>query len=150
MNVKLKTKLRSLGWKMLRLLTRFHNWVHWYFSCERKNPYRCNHCGSTDIQVKAWINPNRGNSYISDMEDRECWCDACERHGVMIDTDQFLEWADNWWINLELFQKLVIKGIVDPEFDGPENTEGECDEMWENLTDDKKIEIYSAHGNDQQ
>lgn len=60
MNKKLKTKLCFLARKALRLSTRFHNRIRWFLSDERKNPYRCDTCGSTGIQIKAWGDPIMG------------------------------------------------------------------------------------------
>lgn len=39
----------------------------------------CDECGSADIEVKWWVNPNT-MELISDCEDDECWCPHCEKH----------------------------------------------------------------------
>lgn len=41
--------------------------------------FRCKMCGSTDIQIQCWVNPNT-NEVIADCEDKECWCEMCETH----------------------------------------------------------------------
>ena len=39
--------------------------------------YRCSKCKGTNIQVKAWIDPNT-NEYIDDIDDNgDCWCEDC-------------------------------------------------------------------------
>lgn len=39
--------------------------------------YICKKCGSTDITIRKWVNPNT-NYISSDNIDNECWCDDCE------------------------------------------------------------------------
>lgn len=41
--------------------------------------YKCNICGSADIQIKAYINPNN-KEYIEDLDifSNECWCTNCK------------------------------------------------------------------------
>lgn len=39
--------------------------------------YICKKCGSTDITIRKWVNPNT-NYISSDDIDNECWCDDCE------------------------------------------------------------------------
>lgn len=42
--------------------------------------YVCSECGSTNIQVQAWVNANT-NEYVSDLHDSgECWCEDCMKH----------------------------------------------------------------------
>lgn len=39
----------------------------------------CRECGSTDIQVKYWCNPNTFKIIdVSDGEETECWCNNCQ------------------------------------------------------------------------
>lgn len=41
--------------------------------------YCCSVCGSTNIQLQAWIDPNN-NKYIEGTEDDVCWCENCQEH----------------------------------------------------------------------
>lgn len=42
--------------------------------------YVCSECGSTNIQVQAWVNANT-NECVSDLYDSgECWCEDCGKH----------------------------------------------------------------------
>lgn len=147
MNKKIKTKLYSLTLKALRLSTRFHDWIQWYFSDERKNPYRCEACGSTDIQVKAWINPNYGNAYVSDTEDDEGWCEKCQEHYRMVSTDRFLQWADEWWKNAEMTEKVATIRQLDPDGKQFDETASLCDQWWEKQSMESKISTYITHRN---
>ena len=42
--------------------------------------FRCKECGSTDIQIPAWINPNTDEIIDDDVSDGMCWCEKCEEH----------------------------------------------------------------------
>ena len=44
-----------------------------------KYVFRCKECGSTDIQILAWVNPNT-NEIIDDNAEKECWCEKCQEH----------------------------------------------------------------------
>ena len=44
--------------------------------------YVCNNCGSKNIAIKAWIDPNT-NEIISDIEDI-AWCYDCENEVEII------------------------------------------------------------------
>lgn len=41
--------------------------------------FRCTECGSTNIQIKCWVNPNTDevNGECSNPL-KECWCEAYE------------------------------------------------------------------------
>ena len=42
----------------------------------------CPLCGSDNVEMKAWINPNTNSvSYPDETED--CWCCDCETHNVL-------------------------------------------------------------------
>lgn len=41
--------------------------------------YVCRECGSEDIQVKMWANPNTNEiDELCDDEFPECWCNQCQ------------------------------------------------------------------------
>lgn len=44
-----------------------------------KEVAKCKECGSTDVEIKAWINPN-GNKFCDDGDDPwHGWCNKCEK-----------------------------------------------------------------------
>lgn len=45
--------------------------------------YVCNNCGSKNIAIKAWIDPNT-DEIISDIEEDVAWCNDCEDEVRMI------------------------------------------------------------------
>lgn len=45
--------------------------------------FKCTECGSTNVQIKCWVNPNTGE-VIDECDNpmRECWCEDCKEHIV--------------------------------------------------------------------
>ncbi len=51
--------------------------------------YVCKECGSNDIEIPMWVNPNTNipnGDYGSDG-DEECWCNYCEDHTEYEETE---------------------------------------------------------------
>ena len=54
---------------------------------------KCKKCGSTEVEVRTWVNPNTSevsslsdiNSIISKRED--CWCSYCGNDAELIVTE---------------------------------------------------------------
>ena len=52
--------------------------------------YVCKECGSSNVEKKAWVNPNNDNcfiDYISNDED-DCWCHDCDGHQELKPVDK--------------------------------------------------------------
>jgi DNA-directed RNA polymerase subunit RPC12/RpoP len=46
-----------------------------------KTIYVCSECGSSNIEMKAWVNPNTNEIFDTISTDQEdCWCNDCEEH----------------------------------------------------------------------
>lgn len=45
----------------------------------------CKNCGSENVEIKAWVNPNTNECnqthFIDEVEDEDTWCTDCETHG---------------------------------------------------------------------
>lgn len=76
---------------------------------KEKHIYYCPKCLSTNVQVKAWVNPNQGDHFISlDHEDTGTgWCDDCEDHMALepgkLELATFASLSDGskvWWDNI--------------------------------------------------
>ncbi len=39
----------------------------------------CDHCGSTAVQVQAWVDANT-NEYKGETDSGQAWCEICEEH----------------------------------------------------------------------
>lgn len=47
------------------------------------NTLYCANCGSSNVEMKMWVNPNTGENggESSDrFEEEDCWCKGCEEH----------------------------------------------------------------------
>lgn len=57
---------------------------HVKFKDMGKTRFVCHECGSENIEIKAWVAPNRNNEYVEDCEDTpECWCNECHQRVKM-------------------------------------------------------------------
>ena len=52
----------------------------------------CPICGGTNVQIRAWIDPNT-NQYCSDVSDplnqEDTWCLDCDNHTGLITAEEF-------------------------------------------------------------
>lgn len=123
------------------------------------NPWRCRHCGSTNVQHKAWVRTNNGNEYVNDAWEGkpaadDCWCLCCEGHHVIIPHKQFMEEVNNWFFNeLEPDDPEVITGLCEIDYPSPEAYEAALTEFWNSQNDEMKIHCwksltYDKHNNE--
>jgi hypothetical protein len=48
---------------------------------EQSAPWCCETCGSTDVRQRVWADPNTKEAVDwENVENDDCWCEACERH----------------------------------------------------------------------
>lgn len=54
--------------------------------------YVCGHCGSSNIQVKAWVNLNNPQietlDYLAD-DYQDYWCSSCETHPFIVTKEDY-------------------------------------------------------------
>ena len=51
------------------------------------NTLYCANCGSSDVEMTMWVNPNTGERgcYIPDrLEDGTCWCKNCKEYTYLL------------------------------------------------------------------
>jgi len=145
--------------KITRLLTRtrlrFINaaldlaaWINWLCSEERRNPYRCPECGSTDIQMRAWIAPNRGSRYVEDIiygGADDDWCQNCERNVRARPTDELLAEAEKWWRESAFAKMERVTGYRQSDFDPEDGCQAfidACEKWWDGRAIEDKISIH--------
>lgn len=106
--------------------------------------YRCDECGSTDVQIQAWVKPNSNNEYAGDCEDlKSSWCDHCEQNVSVSLYDSFVAPADEWWDDEASGEdKEVVSGLSEDDFDSEEKYKESCDAVWNQKSDNEKIEIW--------
>lgn len=47
------------------------------------NTLYCSECGSSDVQIQAWVDVNTHeyeSSVNNPLESQDCWCNDCEDH----------------------------------------------------------------------
>ena len=126
-------------------------WINRLGSEERRNPYRCPLCGSTDIHILAWIAPNRGGRYVEDRTDADYdqdWCQRCEKYIGARPTDELLNDAYEWWKGSEFIKMELITGYSQYDFDPEEGYQAfidVCNEWWNDKTIEEKISIHLAN-----
>lgn len=47
----------------------------------------CAYCGSDNIEIRMWVNPNT-NEIGNDCGEDECWCNNCEDHNYFLTLPQ--------------------------------------------------------------
>lgn len=43
----------------------------------------CTECGGSNVQLKAWVDPNTEEIEYTDGETSDCWCKDCEAHNKL-------------------------------------------------------------------
>ena len=63
----------------------------------------CQECGSREIQMMAWVDPNT-LEYVSsiDADADDQWCDACQEHIWFCSLEEFGDNLDAWWLAVRL------------------------------------------------
>ncbi|MFR9542443.1 MAG: hypothetical protein SNJ29_14100 [Rikenellaceae bacterium] len=116
---------------------------------------KCKNCGSTDVEVHTWVNPNTEEcSALSDLDnvisdDDDCWCKECEDNMEMIieeskeSNENLLSEIESWWKCLSNSEDIeAITKLSQSNYESNELYKVECNEVWSKLTDEQKIEIF--------
>lgn len=139
--------ISNLKWKFLKIYQHIFYWLEWYFSDERKDPYRCTECGSTDVELKVWSKVNEGGRYGGDCDEFDhSFCNNCEENIHIRPTSYILVDVERWWDAAEIRTRAAVSGIAVAGFapeDVREGFEYACDKFWERLTDEEKIDKWN-------
>ena len=146
--MKTKRFFAGVKFRLINSVLDFAAWINWLGSEERRNPYRCPECGSTDIHTRAWIAPNKGSRFIEDIIDDgadDDWCRNCENIIRARPTDDLLTEANVWWGAMEFRDMERITGYRQYDFypdDGYREFVDACTEWWESKPTEEQISIY--------
>jgi uncharacterized Zn finger protein len=67
--------------------------------------FKCANCGSSNIQVRAWVNMNT-NEYVGECDDGEFWCGNCE---VLVNYEEVYS-DKNYTVHIErAFELKTVK-----------------------------------------
>lgn len=106
---------------------------------------RCEECGSTNVQMQGWVDPNNGYQYIGDCEDdKSNWCDECESHVRIVPHNEFMENTVNyWWEQCDGEDREIVSGLDDSDFSTDQQYNDACNTIWNTKTDEEKIAIWN-------
>lgn len=121
----------------------------------KKHLWLCDNCNSDNVQMKAWVNPNNGNAFISDVEDNQSfWCDDCCGHYSTTQTEmKYTSKVEGFQVNLNdkdemhpdmegsfcLYNLTQVNKMIDPD-----PNEWSLLTIW---TDDVEEPTYMFEGN---
>ncbi len=77
----------------------------------------CDECGSREIQMMAWVDPNTSectSTIDADSDDR--WCDTCQEHVWFCSLAEFRQRLDAWWKSTDHSKKEEITGLCRTDF----------------------------------
>jgi hypothetical protein len=117
------------------------------------NPYRCEECGSTNLQKMAWVYPNKNNEFDAycgdDADNGEHWCDDCEEHVGVLPEDKLLKDIEKWWNELAISEKEEITGLRLYDFKankaGHKEFVKDTDSIWNEFFMEDKIEKWKSN-----
>ncbi len=136
-------KLKCFFWHQYRNL--FY-WLEWRFSDERKNPYRCTECGSTDVELKVWSKVNEGGRYSGDCEEyNHSFCNSCNENIRIRPTTDLLINAQTWWENMNVQEKERFtkhSQVESPYRNETHKFVDSCNEWWHKLSAEEKIRMW--------
>ena len=115
---------------------------------------KCKRCGSCDVEVRAFVNPNTeevsslNNTDALIREREDCWCKDCDDYADLIIEDskesnaKLLEEIGEWWEQTDDEDREIVSGLNNNSFSYNELFQAQCDTIWSAKSDDQKIEIY--------
>ena len=106
----------------------------------------CDECGSREIQMMAWVDPNT-LEYVSsiDADADDQWCDACQEHVWFCLLEEFGDNLDAWWLAVDFPKMERITGLSAANY--PADDEGQafldaCNTWWKALDYERKRAIW--------
>ena len=82
----------------------------------------CEECGSTDVEMKMWVNPNTeeiAGDCSSPKEEEDCWCKMCEEHVKLLTLPELWERFSHVSVNAddEIEDCFLDFPVGTPKFD---------------------------------
>lgn len=103
----------------------------------------CSECGSTQIEIQAWVDVNT-NEYHSDVDD-DIWCLLCKDNVGTCTKHDYMEMMQEWWKSNDTDKLEYLTGLKASDFssDNSGQTFAETtDEWWNSKSYDGKRDIY--------
>ena len=106
----------------------------------------CSECGSTQIEIQAWVDVNT-NEYHSDVDD-DIWCLLCKDNVGTCTKHDYTEMMQEWWESNDTDKLEYLTGLKASDFssDNSGQTFAEAsNEWWNSKSYDGKRNIYQAN-----
>lgn len=106
----------------------------------------CDECGSREIQMMAWVDPNT-LEYVSsiDADADDQWCDACQEHVWFCLLEEFGDNLDAWWLAVDFPKMERITGLSAANYlanDGGQAFLDACNAWWKTIDYERKRAIW--------
>lgn len=113
-------------------------------SNKQADPWRCEGCGSLNVQQRSWTNPNNDEFLHYDDCDRDdYWCEDCEEHEYFVRESELMADIEEWFANhLRPDDIEVITGLNRDYFASDEKYVAACKTKWDALDVEGKIYIW--------
>ena len=111
-----------------------------------EDPWRCEECGSLNVDMKVWVGSNTGEQTAQDCVDRgDCWCYDCEEHTNQVQENDLIDTINYWFHNdLKPDDTEVISGLNSEDYATEEEYDQACNNHWESLSSEKRISIWKS------
>lgn len=108
------------------------------------DPWRCERCGSSDVQQQAWVRPDTGEVVsFNDCDRGDYWCEPCGEHPRLVRESELMATIEKWFTgDLRPDGDEVISGLTRNDFASDEAFETACKEKWDTRDVESKIGIW--------
>lgn len=106
----------------------------------------CSECGSTQIEIQAWVDVNT-NEYHSDVDD-DIWCLLCKDNVGTCTKHDYTEMMQEWWKSNDTDKLEYLTGLKASDFSSANSGQTfaeAADEWWNSKGYDEKRNIYQAN-----
>ncbi len=111
-----------------------------------KDPWRCEECGSKDVQQRAWVDINDEENISYDDSGRDdYYCHHCDEHNYLVLESELMKKIEEWWKQTDFETMEVITGLVQDDFDPADGYQAfvdACEGKWNSLGVEEKIHIW--------
>jgi hypothetical protein len=110
------------------------------------DPWRCEVCGSLEVQQQGWVDPTTGKvvSY-NDCDRGDYWCDHCCEHNYIVRESELMKDIEEWWQQTDFETMEIITGLQEDDYDPADGSQAfvdACEQKWNALGVEEKIHIW--------
>lgn len=109
------------------------------------DPWRCEECGSMDVQDQIWIDSNTGEIAIGAQDKSELYCNACETHTFHIRESELLEQIRAWFDTADIYRLEYASGLERTAFESERLFRVACLKIWNQMSVADKISVWEEN-----